>query len=98
MTIRMVSRRRLLATVGSAAVATGVDGIARPYLSRAADRPVISHGIQSGDVASDSAKPKLAKVLESPGGKAELGAPHTAYALPGRMLISFLGSKTRLGR
>src|SRR5689334_22072295 len=54
MTIRMVSRRRLLATVGSAAVATGLDGIARPYLSRAADRPVITHGIQSGDVSLDS--------------------------------------------
>jgi len=54
MTIRMLSRRRLLATVGSAAVATGLDGIARPYLSRAADRPVISHGVQSGDVSLDS--------------------------------------------
>jgi len=54
MTIRTLSRRRLLATVGSAAVATGLDGIARPYLSRAADRPVITHGIQSGDVSLDS--------------------------------------------
>src|SRR5712675_53044 len=54
MTIRMLSRRRLLATVGSAAVATGLDGIARPYLSRAADRPVITHGVQSGDVSLDS--------------------------------------------
>src|SRR5471030_875697 len=55
MTIRTLSRRRLLATVGSAAVATGLDGIARPYLSRAADRPVITHGIQSGDVSADAA-------------------------------------------
>src|SRR5689334_2752591 len=54
MTIRMFSRRRLLATAGSAAVATGFDGIARPYLSRAADRPVITHGIQSGDASLDS--------------------------------------------
>ena len=54
MTIRMLSRRRLLATVGSAAMATGLDGIARPYLSRAADRPVITHGVQSGDVSLDS--------------------------------------------
>src|SRR3954464_3494846 len=54
MTIRMFSRRRLLATAGSAALATGIDGIARPYLSRAADRPVISHGIRSGDVSLDS--------------------------------------------
>jgi selenium-binding protein 1 len=44
------------------------------------------------DVASDPAKPKLVKVLENAGGKANLGAPHTAYALPGRMLVSFLGS------
>jgi len=48
MAIRMLNRRRLLATAGSAAVVTGVGGIARPYLSRAADRPVISHGIQIG--------------------------------------------------
>jgi alkaline phosphatase D len=54
MTIRMFSRRRLLATAGSAAMATGLDGIARPYLSRAADRPVITHGVQSGDVSLDS--------------------------------------------
>lgn len=44
------------------------------------------------DVASDPAKPKVVKVLEEPGAKAGLGAPHTAYALPGRMLVSFLGS------
>jgi alkaline phosphatase D len=50
-----LNRRRLLATAGASAVATGFDGIARPYLSRAADRPVITHGIQSGDVSVDSA-------------------------------------------
>jgi selenium-binding protein 1 len=44
------------------------------------------------DVAGDPARPKLVKVMENAGGAAELGAPHTAYALPGRMLISFLGS------
>jgi alkaline phosphatase D len=54
MTIPIVSRRRLLTTLGSAAMATGIDGVARPHLSRAADRPVITHGIQSGDVSSDS--------------------------------------------
>src|SRR5205823_1229246 len=54
MTIRMLNRRRLLATAGSAALASGLDGIARPYLSRAADRPAITHGIQSGDVSLDS--------------------------------------------
>ena len=28
--------------------------IAKPYLSRAADRPVVTHGVQSGDVSVDS--------------------------------------------
>jgi len=28
-------------------------GIAMPYLSRAADRPQITHGVQSGDVGAD---------------------------------------------
>jgi alkaline phosphatase D len=48
------SRRRLLATLGSAAMVTGLDGIARPAISRAADRPIITHGVQSGDVSVDS--------------------------------------------
>ncbi|MEA3025105.1 MAG: alkaline phosphatase [Alphaproteobacteria bacterium] len=50
----ILSRRRLLHTLGSAAVATGVGGVARPYLSRAAERPLITHGVQSGDVSVDS--------------------------------------------
>jgi alkaline phosphatase D len=54
MTIRTLSRRRLLGTFGSAALATGLDGVARPYLSRAADRTAITHGVQSGDVSVDS--------------------------------------------
>ncbi|HYZ43870.1 MAG TPA: PhoD-like phosphatase N-terminal domain-containing protein, partial [Xanthobacteraceae bacterium] len=33
---------------------SAVGGIAKPYLSRAADRPLITHGIQSGDVSVDS--------------------------------------------
>lgn len=51
MTLRL-SRRRFLTT----ATATGIGlagNIAMPYLSRAADRPVIGHGVQSGDVATD---------------------------------------------
>jgi alkaline phosphatase D len=44
-----VSRRRFL----SSTVATGFGVIAMPYLSRAADRPVMSHGVQSGDVGAD---------------------------------------------
>src|SRR5581483_6164562 len=56
MTIRIprkplhISRRRLLST----AAAAGVSTLAMPpYLSRAADRPVITHGVQSGDVGAD---------------------------------------------
>src|SRR3954469_25237125 len=48
MTIR-ISRRRFLST----AAATGAGVIAMPYLSRAADRPLITHGVQSGDVGAD---------------------------------------------
>src|ERR1700709_384939 len=49
MTIK-ISRRRLLTT----AAATGVSAIAMPYLSRAADRPQITHGVPPGDVATDA--------------------------------------------
>src|SRR5258708_18652251 len=48
MTIR-ISRRNLLSS--TAALGAGI--IAMPYLSRAADRPVITHGVQSGDVGAD---------------------------------------------
>jgi alkaline phosphatase D len=48
------TRRRLLTTAAASAALSVAGGIARPYLSRAADRPVISHGIQSGDVSVDS--------------------------------------------
>jgi methanethiol oxidase len=44
------------------------------------------------DVASDPARPKIKKVIENIGQKAGLASPHSAYALPGRMLISFLSS------
>src|ERR1700742_2091407 len=44
-----LSRRRFLST----AAATGAGVIAMPYLSRAADRPLITHGVQSGDVGVD---------------------------------------------
>src|ERR1700753_2118380 len=46
---RKLSRRRFLST----AAAAGVSTIAMPYLSRAADRPAITHGVQSGDVGTD---------------------------------------------
>ena len=44
-----ISRRRLLST----AAATGVSTLAMPYLSRAADRPLLTHGVQSGDTGID---------------------------------------------
>ena len=46
---RGLSRRRFLQT----AAATGIGAIALPYISRATDRPVVTHGVQSGDVSSD---------------------------------------------
>jgi len=48
MTIK-ISRRRFLST----AAATGAGLVAMPYLSRAADRPLVTHGVQSGDVSVD---------------------------------------------
>ena len=46
---RNLSRRRFLAT----AATTGAGLLAMPYLSRAADRPEIPHGVQSGDVGCE---------------------------------------------
>jgi selenium-binding protein 1 len=45
------------------------------------------------DVATDPARPRLEKVIEDVGAPAGLASPHTAYALPGRMLLSFLSAK-----
>jgi alkaline phosphatase D len=47
--LRTLSRRRFLST----AAAAGVSALAMPYLSRAADRPTVTHGVQSGDVGAD---------------------------------------------
>src|SRR4029077_10946222 len=43
-----LSRRRFLST----AAATGISTFAMPHLRRAADRPVVRHGVQSGDVGA----------------------------------------------
>jgi selenium-binding protein 1 len=45
------------------------------------------------DVASNPAQPKLEKVIEDIPKTVGLTGPHSPYALPGRMLISFLGGK-----
>jgi alkaline phosphatase D len=44
-----ISRRRFLATAGAGAI----NALAMPYLSRAADRPIVTSGVQSGDVGTD---------------------------------------------
>jgi alkaline phosphatase D len=49
---RALTRRRFLTAAASAAAAAA---FAKPALSRAGDRPIITHGIQSGDVSLDSA-------------------------------------------
>jgi alkaline phosphatase D len=56
MTLRIgpkVSRRRFLVSAGATTALTAVGSIARPFISRANDRPVITHGLQSGDVSID---------------------------------------------
>jgi selenium-binding protein 1 len=45
------------------------------------------------DVASEPAKPKLKKVLDRDAQKCGLTGPHSPYALPDRMLISYLAGK-----
>jgi alkaline phosphatase D len=49
-----LTRRRFLTAAASSGALVAVGGIAKPAFSRAADRPVITHGIQSGDVSVDS--------------------------------------------
>jgi methanethiol oxidase len=45
------------------------------------------------DVASNPAQPRIVKVLEDIPEKVGLAGPHSPYALPGRMLLSFLSGK-----
>src|SRR6516162_6938450 len=45
------------------------------------------------DVASNPAQPKLVKILDDIPAKVGLSGPHSPYALPGRMLLSFLAGK-----
>ncbi len=51
--IELPSRRQFLVIAASTAIPI-LGGIARPYLSLAAERPLITHGLQSGDVDVDS--------------------------------------------
>ena len=50
-----VSRRQLLVRSAATCAVAGLGTLARPYLSRAADRPLVTSGIQSGDVSANSA-------------------------------------------
>ncbi len=49
-----LTRRRIITSGASAAALAAIGGIARPSISRANDRPLVSHGVQSGDVSVDS--------------------------------------------
>src|SRR5271168_4206759 len=54
-------------------------------------------GLQSSriwliDVATDPAKPRIEKILDDIPSTTGFSGPHTYYALPGRMLLAFLGS------
>ena len=48
------TRRRFIGNTSAISAVCAFGGIAKPYLSRAADRPVVSHGVQSGDVSASS--------------------------------------------
>jgi alkaline phosphatase D len=52
---KSLTRRQLLVRSASSLALAGLGSLAKPYLSRAADRPRIACGIQSGDVSHDSA-------------------------------------------
>ena len=52
---RGLNRRQLLIRSAATCAVAGLGSLARPCLSRAADRPLITSGIQSGDVSSSSA-------------------------------------------
>jgi selenium-binding protein 1 len=54
---------------------------------------LFSNRIYIIDVASDPARPKIVKTLDDVVEKTGLSSPHTAYALPDRMLIAFLSGK-----
>src|ERR1700712_2268431 len=50
-----LTRRHLLTRSAATVALAGLGSLAKPYLSRAADRPQIAGGIASGDVSADSA-------------------------------------------
>ena len=50
-----ISRRGLIKHGGAVVAAATLGDVFTPYLSRAADRPILTHGIQSGDVGVEGA-------------------------------------------
>jgi alkaline phosphatase D len=52
---KSLTRRDWLVRSASTVALAGLGSLARPYLSRAADRPQITNGVQSGDVSGGSA-------------------------------------------
>src|SRR5580700_7006542 len=52
---RALTRRQLLVRATASLALAGIGSFARPYLSRAADRPKLTCGLQSGDVSEGSA-------------------------------------------
>src|SRR3954451_6787676 len=50
-----LNRRHWLVRPAATCAVAGLGSLARPHLSRAADRPLITSGIQSGDVSANSA-------------------------------------------
>src|SRR3954464_3666647 len=53
---------------------------------------LLSNRIFVINVSDDPAKPKIVKTIDS-SEQSGLSGPHSPYALPGRMLISYLGGK-----
>ncbi len=49
-----LSRRRLLRSAGAYGASLALGSVGMPFVSRAADRPLVTHGVQSGDVSLDS--------------------------------------------
>ena len=50
----LLTRRRFLARSAQGVALAGLGHIASPYLSFAASRPVLTHGLQSGDIADNA--------------------------------------------
>ena len=51
----LLTRRTFLSNAAASAAMLPDSGIGKPYLSRAAGRPLITHGVQSGDVSDGEA-------------------------------------------